>query len=176
MLYSHWWKLIFWLVEIVYFCSELFFCCLKLLLKLGGPILKDKHFPASGNHFLWFSCQEKQFFGIVETYFRRMLRCGQTFVYYKPFSPYIFQRLLQVKTFFRLVEAYFWMNASFRLLEKDFLSSGNPLPYTAVFFVLEEIVTDMSGNQFLKTDLASLASENWFSGQWKPLSSIVSDV
>ena len=52
------------------------------------------------------------------------------------------------------------MNASFRLLEKGFLSSGNPLPYTAGFFLLEEIVTDMSGNQFLKTDLASLASEN----------------
>ena len=46
-----------------------FFWCWKPLLKLGKPILKEKHFPASGNHFLWFSCQRKQFSRIVETYF-----------------------------------------------------------------------------------------------------------
>lgn len=135
MLYSHWWKLIFWLVGIVYFCSEVFFCCLKLLLKLGGPILKDKHFPASGNRFLWFSCQEKQFFGIVETYFSTNASLRADFCLLQTiFSIYFLLRLLQVKAFFRLVETYFWMNASFRLLEKGFLSSGNPLPYTAVFF------------------------------------------
>ena len=46
-----------------------FFWCWKPLLKLGKPILKEKHFSASGNHFLWFSCQRKQFSRIVETYF-----------------------------------------------------------------------------------------------------------
>ena len=46
-----------------------FFWCWKPLLKLGGTNFKRKTFFASGNHFLWFSCQRKQLFRIVETYF-----------------------------------------------------------------------------------------------------------
>ena len=53
--------------------------------------------------------------------------------------------------FFRLVETYFLTNLSFQLLEKDFLFSGNRLLESS--FLLAEIVTDMGGNHFLKTDL-----------------------
>ena len=38
-----------------------------------------------------------------------------------------------------------------------------------------ETVTDMSGNHFLKTDFI-LDSGNSFSSQWKPFSSIVTDI
>ena len=53
------------------------------------------------------------------------------------------------------------------------LSCGNRL--CDKFFLLAEGVTDMSGNQFLKTNLI-LATENRFSGLWKPFSSIASDI
>ena len=65
----------FCLVETVYFCSELFFCCCK---PIGvGQILKEKHFPAIGNHFIWFSCQKKQILCIVKCIFQRMAHSGK---------------------------------------------------------------------------------------------------
>ena len=64
-------------------------------------------------------------------------------------------RLLSVKAFFPSggKGKYFWTNPSFRLLERDFFSSSNRLLYLRVFFLLAETTTDMSGNQFFKTEL-----------------------
>ena len=42
-------------------------------------------------------------------------------------------------------------------------------------FLLTKIITDMSGNHFLKTDLF-LTCGNSLSSQWKPFSSIASDI
>ena len=36
---------------------------------IGNQFQKKKHFPSSGNRFLRFSCQKKQFFRIEEMYF-----------------------------------------------------------------------------------------------------------
>ena len=49
--------------------------------------------------------------------------------YWKPFQIFFF---CQKKQFFRIVEAYFLMNASFQLLEKDFIFNGNCLHYLRV--------------------------------------------
>ena len=84
-----------------------FFWCWKPLLKLGKPILKEKHFPASGNHFLWFSCQRKQFSRIVETYFT-------------------------TNASFRIVGTYFTTNASFQIVGTDFLAGTDHFLY--IFF------------------------------------------
>ena len=109
-------------METVWFCLELFFWCWKPLLKLREPTLKEKPFPASGNYFLWFSCQKKQFFRIVETYFSTntsfrvvetdFLACANHFLYF-------FRDSCRGKHFFCLVETYLGTNPSFRLFEKD---------------------------------------------------------
>ena len=84
------------------------------------------------------------------------------------------QRLLPVKAFL-LSSGNVFLNESFipAIGEGLSLSCGNRL--CDKFFLLAESVTDMSGNQFLKTNLI-LATENRFSGLWKPFSSIASDI
>ena len=115
-----------------------------------------------------------------------------------------FSFLCQKKQLLRIVETYFSTNASFLVVETDFLASTNHklflfqqkrilskffilavaegffLQWKASIllecsFLLGETVTGMSGNHFLKTDLI-LSSENSFSSQWKTFSSIASDI
>ena len=108
------------------------FCHWKILLKLGKTVLEGKHFHASGNHFLRFSCQKKQYFYIMETYFlTNALFCvvETDFWLVQTICDIVFQRLLPVKALLRLLEKLFWTNSSFWLLEKDFFSCGNRLLY-----------------------------------------------
>ena len=56
----------------------------------------------------------------------------------------------------------FQRNSSFRLVETDFLASGNVF-FWSEFFLYLETVTDISEGQFLKKDHI-LTNENWFSG------------
>ena len=46
---------------------------------------------------------------------------------------FFFRESCRWKLFFRLVKTYLWENPSFRILERDFLSSGNHLLYLKVF-------------------------------------------
>ena len=96
-----------------------------------GTILKEKHFHASGNHFLRFSCQKKLFFCKVETYF-------STNASFRVVETGFFRNSCQWKFFLRLVKTYFWTHPSsgywrriFFLVEtvyftwKFFSTSGN---------------------------------------------------
>ena len=97
-----------------------------------------------------------------------------------------FSIFCQKKQFFHIVETYSSTNASFRIVETDFLASTNhnetysfnesfilaigegfslywkPSTLLESFFLLAKTVTDMSGNHFSKTDLI-LANGNSFS-------------
>ena len=128
-------------METVCFCSELFFWCWKPLLKLGG-ILKEKHLPASGNHFLWFCCQTKQFFRIAETYFsaNALFRVVKTdFLASTNHFLYIISETAAGESFFlssgnvflnesfipAIGEGFFSLMESVTLLESFFSTSGN---------------------------------------------------
>ena len=130
-------------------------------MKIRGTNFKEKHFQ---NHFLWFSCQKKQFFCIIETYFStnasfrlmetNFLACTNHF--------YMFLGTTAVESFFfGLVETYFWMKLSYRLLEKDFSLVEHVTLFERFFLLAKTDV--MSGDQFLNTKLI-LAGGNWFSG------------
>ena len=88
------------------------FWCWKPFLNTGEPILKEKLFPASGNHFLWFSCQKKQFFCMEETSFftNTSFRVVEAdFLTSTNHFLYIFcETPAGERGFFCLVETYFW--------------------------------------------------------------------
>ena len=97
--------------------------------------------------------EETVFLCLLEGHFstNASLRLVETdFLASKNHFLFIFSRLLLLKAFFHLVETYFWTNSSFRILGKDFLSSGKRLLYLRVFFLIAEIVTDISGSQVFK--------------------------
>ena len=92
---------------------------------------------------------------------------------YKLIFIYFFQRLLPKKALF-LSSGNLFLNESFiPAIGGRFSSLMEAVTLLESFFLLLETVTAMSGNQFLKTKLI-LAGGNWFPGQWKPSSSIVS--
>ena len=82
--------------------------------------------------------------------------------------------LVQTMTFFPPSENVFFNECFNPAIGDVFSLWWKPSTQLERSFLLAESVTDMSGNHFLKTDLA-LAGGNSFSSQWKPLSSIVSD-
>ena len=119
LLISGQWRLIFCLVETVSFCSELFLCCQK---PIGGTNFR-KHFPGTGNYFVWFSCQKKQNLSIVVTYFstNASFRVVETDFLASSNIFYIFSRdTCHWKHFSRLRETYFWNNLSAWFSENDF--------------------------------------------------------
>ena len=108
-------------------------------------------------------------------FYRKIFSCQ-----WKPFSIFC-----QKKQFSRIPETQFSTNASFRVLQTDFVASTNhklffclvknyfpaiggfsllwkPSTLLESSFLLTETVPDMSGNHFLKKDLI-LASGNSFS-------------
>ena len=137
-LYSGKWKLIFRLVETVCFYSEFFSDVGNHYWNLGEPILK--HFPANGNHFLWFSCQKKQFFCIVETYFsiNASFRVMKTdFLASTNHFLYFFRNSCRGKLLFLSSGTYSWKNPSFRLWRRIFLPNGDRY-FTWKFFCNSE--------------------------------------
>ena len=103
------------------------------------PNLKEKHFRARGNHFLWlFFLSEKTVFPYRGNVFFN--KCfipgsGNGFSgWYKPFFVYFFRDSCRRKVYFGLVETYFWTNPLFRLSEKDISLPWRPLLYLNVFF------------------------------------------
>ena len=74
---------------------------------------------------------------MVETYFstNTSFRVVETdFLASTNHCLYIFQRLLPVKAFFRLVETNFSLFELVFQSEKDFFFSGNRLPYLRLYF------------------------------------------
>ena len=114
-----------------------FFWCWKPLLKLGVTNFKIKHFPASGNHFLWFSCQKKQFFGIMETYFSTnasFRRLGTYFLASTNQFLYFFQRLLPERAFL-LSSGNEFLNESFiSAIGEEFFSLMDTITLLESFF------------------------------------------
>ena len=98
----------------------------------GEPILKEKHFPVSGKHFLRFYCQKKQFSGIVETYF-------------------------STNASFPVVETDFFANTNRFLIyfpetpasENSFLSSGHHPRPQSNFLKIALTPHDFAGNFYL---------------------------
>ena len=128
--------------------------------------LKEKHFPACGNHYLWFSFQKKQFFCIEKTYFstNASFRAVETdFLARTNHFLYIFQRLLPEKAFFLFSGNLSLSESVVPAIGEGFFSLMETVTLLESFFLLAEIVTAMNGNQFLKTELI-LAGGNWFSG------------
>ena len=121
MLHSSWWEPIFCLVEAVCFCSEHFFCCCKIWLKLGGINFNRKIFSGYLKPFFIF-CQKKQFFRIVGTNF-------------------------STNASFRLVKTYFvssgnsmlLFRAFFLLLETIIEIRGNQFQQKNIFLLVETI-------------------------------------
>ena len=139
-----------------------FFLMLETIIEIRGTlILKEKHFPANGNHFLWFSCQKKQFCRIVKTYFST----NASFRLFKKSSTnhfsYFFRDSCRGKLFF-LSSGNVFLNESFIPATVEGFFSNKDRYFTWKFFLLSETIAAMSGNQFLKTELI-LAGGNWFS-------------
>ena len=74
---------------------------------------------------------------------------------------------------FRLVEPYFFNESFIPAIQEGFCLYQNPSTLLEISFLLTKTVTDMSRSHFLKADLI-LTSENLFSSQWKPISFIPS--
>ena len=93
---------------------------LETIMKLAGTNFKRKTFPASGNHFLWFFCQQKQFFRIVETYFSAndSFRVVETIFFLRIWDT------PATASFIFLSSGNVFLNA-FQLVEKNFLASKN---------------------------------------------------
>ena len=135
-------------------------------MKLGGTNFKEKHFQ---NHFLWFSCQKKQFCCIIETYFStnasfrlvetNFMACTNHFLYV--FRDYCWRK------FFFLSSGNVFVNEPFiPAIGEGFFSLVEHVTSFERFFLL--VKTDvMSEDQFLNTELI-LAGGNWFSAQRKP--------
>ena len=127
---------------------------------IGNQFQKKKHFPSSGNRFLRFSCQKKQFFRIEEMYFstNASFRVVKTNFLASTNHLYIyiyffFQRLLPEKAFF-LSSGNLFLNESFILaIGEGFFSAMKTVTLLESFFLVVETITVMSGNQFLKTEL-----------------------
>ena len=148
-------------METVCFCSELFFWRWKPLLKLGGTNFKRK------NHFLWFFFhQKKQFFHIVETYFSWNASFRLVKTDFLARTNHFFS--CRQKLFFLSSGNVFLSESFIPPIGKGFFSLMETVTLPGSFFLLEETVTAMSGNQFLKTELI-LAGENWLSGYFLPL-------
>ena len=126
----------------------------------------EKYFPASGNHFRFFS-KKKQFFRILETYFstNAPFRIVET----------DFLGSANHKLLFHLVEMYFFNESFIPAIGEGFSFYWKLSTLLESYFLPAINVTDMSGNHFLKIDLI-LASGNSFSSQWKPFSSIASHI
>ena len=132
------------------------------MLKLGGTnfFFKKKRFPASRNHFR-FSCQRKQFFLLMETYFsmNALFREVKT----DHFSYIFFQRLLPVKAFFSFSRKRIFERILHSCYFRRIFSLVQTICFIGEFFSTSGNPTDMSGNQSLKTELI-LAGGNWFAG------------
>ena len=137
ILYFVSWKLILCLVKTVCFCSKPFFAIGNHYWNNRKAILKEKHFP-NRKDLLWFSCQKKQFFRTVLTYFSMnasFLVVKMDFLASTCHFLYIFSRVRPVKVFFPSSGNEYLLNESFiQAVEKNFLSSGNSLLYLRVFF------------------------------------------
>ena len=99
------------------FYSELFSAVGKYCWNQGEPISKEKHVPVSGNHFLRFSAQKKQFFHIVEKYFstNTLFRVVKTdFLASTNHFLYIFSETSSNESFFPSIGISF-LNKSFIL-------------------------------------------------------------
>ena len=117
------------------------------------------------NHFLWFSCQKKQFFCIMEKYFStnasfrlmetNFLACSNNFLY-------VFRDYCQRKLFF-LSSGNVFVNEPFiPAIGEGFFSLVEHVTLFERVFLLSK--TDiMSWDQFLNTELI-LAGGNSFSG------------
>ena len=118
-----------------------------------------------GSHFLWFSCQKKQFFCIMEKYFStnasfrlmetNFLACSNNFLY-------VFRDYCQRKLFF-LSSGNVFVNEPFiPAIGEGFFSLVEHVTLFERVFLLSK--TDiMSWDQFLNTELI-LAGGNSFSG------------
>ena len=133
-------------------------------MKLGEPILKERHLPAGRNHFLWFSCQKKQSFCIVKKYFltNTSFRVVKTdFLASTNYFSYFFRDSCGGKPFFKSSGNVFLNEPFIPAIRKGFFSLMETVTLLESFFLLVETV--ISGNQFLKTELI-LTGGNGFSG------------
>ena len=100
------------------------FFLLKTIVEIRGePIFNEKHFPASENHFLFFSCQKKQFFRIVETY----TPAGENF--FICLVERIFERILDSRYWGNI----FLSNGDSYFSGKCFSTSGNRHKWKPIF-------------------------------------------
>ena len=147
-------------------CLHSFFFCWKPLLKFGEPILKEKHFHASENHFPWFSSKKNQFFRIAKTFFNEcFIPSSETdfLASRNHFLNIFLKRLLPEKAFF-LSSGNLVLNEAFIVaIGEGFFPIMETVTLIESFFLQVETVTVISGNQFLKTEF-TLAGGNWFSG------------
>ena len=147
MLHSGQWKLIFCLVETVYFCSGLIFCCLKL------EVTNSK---------------KKKIFLLVKTIFFNFLpRISRFFVQWKRIS----QRILRSgywKLFSRLYKTFFIYFSETSASESFFPSSRNVflnesfIPTNGKGFFLQKLST-LFESLFLISEAVTYTSEKQFS-------------
>ena len=114
-----------------------------------------------------FFYQKKQFFRIVGTYLSTNASFHRVEIDFQVSSNH--------NLFFCLVETYFFHEPFIPAIGEGFSVYWKPSTLLENSFLLVKTVPYMSGNHFLKKDLI-LVSGNLFSSQWKPFSSIASDI